>query len=137
MRSSLPAMYRMQSRVASLELFPFLYPSLFEGFGMPALEALSLGAPVIVSNTSSLPEVTGDAGLLVDPGDAAAIAAAMKTLASGAISREAMRKAGEKNGGSLLLGKLGEEAVGSGSRRRAGSILISRLSCIRRPELWF
>jgi glycosyltransferase involved in cell wall biosynthesis len=84
--------------------FAFLYPSLFEGFGMPALEAMTLGAPVIVSNTSSLPEVAGDAGLLVDPGDAAAIAAAMKTLASGAVSREAMRKAGEKQAGRFSWG---------------------------------
>jgi glycosyltransferase involved in cell wall biosynthesis len=74
--------------------FGFLYPSLFEGFGMPVLEALALGAPVICSNTSSLPEVAGDAGLLVDPLDAGAIAAAMIRLASGEIGREALRTAG-------------------------------------------
>ena len=62
--------------------FGFVYPSLFEGFGMPVLEALSLGAPVICSNTTSLPEVAGEAGLLVDPLDAGAIAAAMARLAS-------------------------------------------------------
>lgn len=62
--------------------FAFLYPSLFEGFGMPVLEALSLGAPVICSNTTSLPEVAGDAGLLVDPLDASAIADAMLRLSN-------------------------------------------------------
>jgi glycosyltransferase involved in cell wall biosynthesis len=47
--------------------FAFLYPSLFEGFGLPVLEAMSLGAPVIASNTTSLPEIVGPTGLLVDP----------------------------------------------------------------------
>jgi glycosyltransferase involved in cell wall biosynthesis len=74
--------------------FGFLYPSLFEGFGMPVLEALSLGAAVICSNTTSLPEVAGDAGLLVDPLDVGSIAAAMVRLASGQIEREALRAAG-------------------------------------------
>ena len=74
--------------------FAFLYPSLFEGFGMPVLEAMSLGAPVISSNTTSLPEVTGEAGLLVDPLDTEAIAAAMRRLASGEIAREGLRTAG-------------------------------------------
>lgn len=47
--------------------FAFLYPSFFEGFGLPVLEAMSLGAPVICSNTTSLPEIVDDAGLLVNP----------------------------------------------------------------------
>jgi glycosyltransferase involved in cell wall biosynthesis len=57
------------------------------------LEALSLGAPVICSNTTSLPEVAGDAGLLVDPLESEAIAAAMDRLASGEVGREALREA--------------------------------------------
>jgi len=45
----------------------FLYPSYYEGFGLPVLEAMTLGAPVITSNTSSIPEVTGNAAILIDP----------------------------------------------------------------------
>jgi glycosyltransferase involved in cell wall biosynthesis len=60
--------------------FGFVYPSLFEGFGMPVLEALALGAPAICSNTTSLPEVAGEAALLVDPLDVEALAAAMLRL---------------------------------------------------------
>ncbi len=47
----------------------FVYPSLYEGFGLPPLEAMACGCPVITSNTSSLPEVVGDAGIMVDPED--------------------------------------------------------------------
>ncbi len=55
----------------------FVYPSLYEGFGLPPLEAMACGTPVITSNTSSLPEVVGDAGIMVDPHDVEALANAM------------------------------------------------------------
>ena len=52
----------------------FVFPSLYEGFGLPPLEAMACGTPVVTSNVSSLPEVAGGAALLVDPYDADAIA---------------------------------------------------------------
>ena len=55
----------------------FVFPSLYEGFGLPPLEAMACGTPVITSNVSSLPEVAGDAALLVDPYDVEALARAM------------------------------------------------------------
>jgi glycosyltransferase involved in cell wall biosynthesis len=58
----------------------FAYPSLYEGFGLPVLEAMACGTPVVTSNTSSLPEVAGDAALMVDPYDVAQIAEAMERL---------------------------------------------------------
>jgi glycosyltransferase involved in cell wall biosynthesis len=57
-----------------------VYPSFYEGFGFPVAQAMAAGVPVITSNVSSLPEVTGDAGLLVDPRSVAEIAAAMEKL---------------------------------------------------------
>jgi glycosyltransferase involved in cell wall biosynthesis len=59
----------------------FAFPSLDEGFGMPVLEAMANGIPVITSRTSSLPEVAGDAALLVDPTQVDEIATAMERLA--------------------------------------------------------
>lgn len=60
--------------------FAFLYPSLFEGFGLPVLEAMSLGACVIASHVTSIPEIVGDAGLLVDPKSCEDIAEKMAWL---------------------------------------------------------
>ena len=58
----------------------FVFPSLYEGFGLPPLEAMASGTPVVVSNASSLPEVVGDAGILVNPYDAASIADGIRRL---------------------------------------------------------
>jgi glycosyltransferase involved in cell wall biosynthesis len=55
----------------------FVYPSLYEGFGLPVLEAMQCGCPVVASNTTSIPEVAGDAGVLVDPLDVKALAQAI------------------------------------------------------------
>ncbi len=55
----------------------FAYPSLYEGFGLPVLEAMTLGCPVVTANTSSLPEVAGDAAILVDPQNPEELAAAL------------------------------------------------------------
>ncbi len=59
----------------------FVYPSLYEGFGLPLLEAMACRTPVISSNASSLPEVAGDAALLIDPRDVDALASAIDRLA--------------------------------------------------------
>ena len=58
----------------------FVYPSFYEGFGLPPLEAMQCGVPVITSNTSSLPEVVGKAGIMIDPEDADALCQAMLTI---------------------------------------------------------
>ncbi len=60
----------------------FAYPSLFEGFGLPVLEAMAAGTPVVTSNRSSLPEVVGTAGIMVDPTDVEQLAAAIGSVLS-------------------------------------------------------
>jgi glycosyltransferase involved in cell wall biosynthesis len=58
----------------------FVFPSLYEGFGLPVLEAMGCGCPVICSNLSSLPEVAGDAALLIDPQDSSHLAATLSRV---------------------------------------------------------
>ena len=58
----------------------FVFPSLYEGFGMPPLEAMACGTPVVTSNAASLPEVVGDAGICVDPFDVEQIASNVERL---------------------------------------------------------
>lgn len=71
-----------------------VFPSLWEGFGLPVLEAMACGAPVITSNLSALPEVAGDAAILVDPHSVGAIADAMKSVATDAHLRLQLQESG-------------------------------------------
>ena len=66
----------------------FVFPSLYEGFGLPPLEAMASGTPVVVSNVSSLPEVVGDAGIQVNPYDAGAIADGIRQVLTDSALRE-------------------------------------------------
>jgi glycosyltransferase involved in cell wall biosynthesis len=72
----------------------FVFPSLYEGFGLPPLEAMASGTPVITSNVSSLPEVVGDAALLVDPHHPEAIAEAMRRILTDSTLRADLRSRG-------------------------------------------
>ncbi len=72
----------------------FIYPSLYEGFGLPPLEAMACGTPVVTSNTSSLPEVVNDAGILVNPDGVEEMAGAMQRLLSDAELRAEMTTRG-------------------------------------------
>lgn len=72
----------------------FCYPSLYEGFGLPVLEAMRAGAPVITSNVSSLPEVAGDAAVMVDPLSVDAISDALAHLLADPDERARLREAG-------------------------------------------
>ncbi len=75
----------------------FAYPSLYEGFGFPALEAQACGVPLLASTTSSLPEVVGDGGLLVDPLDTSAIAAGLVRLLDDVMLRRTLVALGSAN----------------------------------------
>lgn len=72
----------------------FVFPSLYEGFGLSPLEAMACGAPVIASNTSSLPEILGDTALLVDPRDVGAIADATERVITNSALRDELRAKG-------------------------------------------
>ena len=74
----------------------FAFPSLDEGFGMPVLEAMAAGTPVVASNSSALPEVAGDAALLVHPEDTEALGAALRSLIEAPSLREELSKRGSE-----------------------------------------
>lgn len=74
----------------------FIYPSLYEGFGIPPLEAMSLGCPVICSNTSSLPEVVGDAGEYFDPDNTESIRSAIETVMQSQARRDELVQKGHE-----------------------------------------
>jgi glycosyltransferase involved in cell wall biosynthesis len=76
-----------------------VYPSLYEGFGLPVLEAMAAGAPVITSNISSLPEVAGQAAVLIDPTSIHAISAAISELIDASEKRRTLQLAGRQNAG--------------------------------------
>ena len=74
----------------------FVYPSLYEGFGFPVAQAMAAGAPVVTSNTSCLPEITGDAAALVDPRSAGEIAAALARLLESPTLRAELSESGRQ-----------------------------------------
>jgi glycosyltransferase involved in cell wall biosynthesis len=82
----LPALYRGAQAL--------IYPSLYEGFGLPPVEAMACGTPVIASNTTSLPEAVGDAALTVDPVNVDQLAEAMAQVVSDAVLRAELRQRG-------------------------------------------
>jgi glycosyltransferase involved in cell wall biosynthesis len=89
----------------------FAYPSLYEGFGLPALEAMACGTPVIASNTSSLPEVVGDAGILIGPEDVDAWCAAISRLLADKGASDELREKGLMQAGKFSWDQAARETA--------------------------
>jgi glycosyltransferase involved in cell wall biosynthesis len=88
-----------------------VFPSLYEGFGLPVLEALSCGCPVVAADRTSVPEITGDAALLVDPGDPDAIAAAVGRVLDDAALAASLRAAGPARAAAFTWARVARETL--------------------------
>ena len=89
----------------------FAFPSLYEGFGLPPLEAMAFGTPVVTSDAASLPEVVGDAALLFPAGDAGALAACLRSLLGDADLRARLSAAGLVRAGELTWARTTAETI--------------------------
>ncbi|MFL5319635.1 MAG: glycosyltransferase family 4 protein [Myxococcaceae bacterium] len=89
----------------------FVFPSLYEGFGLPPLEAMSLGVPTIVSNTTSLPEVCGQAAVQVDPLDSGALAHELQSLLSSPARRSELSEAGRHQAAKFTWSRAAEQTA--------------------------
>jgi glycosyltransferase involved in cell wall biosynthesis len=98
----------------------FVFPSLYEGFGLPVLEAMARGVPVACSDRSSLPEVAGDAALLFSPEDVGAMAAALTRLLDDEALRARLSAAGVERAASFTWARTAELTVASYRRALAG-----------------
>ena len=101
--TDLPGLYSLADLV--------ILPSLMEGFGLPALEAMACGIPVVAANNSSLPEVLGDAGVLMDPYAVLAMADAMRRLLSDEALRRRLSAAGRERAASLSWEKAAQQIL--------------------------
>jgi len=100
----------------------FIFPSLYEGFGLPVLEAMRRGVPVACSDRSSLPEIAGDAALLFDPDDTAAMSAAMRRVLADTALAERLRAAGIRQASRFSWAATARETAASYERAmRSGS----------------
>ena len=99
----------------------FAFPSLFEGFGLPVLEAMACGTPVVASNTTSLPEVAGSAAMLVDPRDTHALAQAMYRVLTERSLRDSLRELGLRRARSFTWERTSRETAAVYGRVLSGS----------------
>ena len=90
----------------------FVFPSRYEGFGLPVLEALACGCPTVTTNTSSIPEVAGDAALLVSPDDVAGLGQAIYSVLTDNILRERMHLNSLRQAGKFTWAQAARETIG-------------------------
>jgi glycosyltransferase involved in cell wall biosynthesis len=112
----------------------FVFPSLYEGFGLPPLEAMAAGAPVVCSNVSSLPEVVGDAALLVNPRDVGEIANAIERVITNRALCDELRARGLARAAQFSWTRAARETISVYQRVSGYRFQVESATCNLKPE---
>lgn len=123
----------VQREVLLAEATALVYPSLFEGFGLPPLEAMRRGVPVVASNATAVPETVGDAALLVDPLDCASMTSAIQTAFHDAAVRERLIAAGHRRAAEFTVVRAGIATRQALLAARHAETMPSSPPAFRRP----
>ena len=126
--ADLPALYRSAAM--------FVYPSLYEGFGLPPLEAMACGVPVICSTGGALREMAGKAAALVEAGDTAGLAAQMARLAADPALRASMRETGLAHAANFQWRKTAEETLQVYGRACGNNLTTENTESTETEELY-
>jgi glycosyltransferase involved in cell wall biosynthesis len=121
-----PNLPRVEFLASMAHAAAVVYPTRYEGFGLPVIEAMALGVPLIAANATSIPEIAGDAATLVDPDDIDGFAMAMSDVLAGHPALEAQVRRGLRRTQEFTLGRMGQAMLAMFDQQGANAARVNR-----------